>query len=456
MFAAYIADKKFYKRVLSVTLPMILQMLLLTTFGIIDTIMVSSIYRGVAGVGIGALIENVIITIVFGINSGIGVFIAQFFGAKDQDNIKNSFALGLFMNAGFVILSTILIYAFIGPLISIFTKDIEVYNVALDYLRIAILSYIPIVINFSFSLAYRNIQKTKIPLYISTVSSTFNVILNYLLIFGIWIFPQLGVRGAALATVISAVIGSVINIVYGISSKQIFIPRLDNFLLALKANFVNRVSNKVLPLIINEVLYAVGISIYVIFINMLGSDSYEGYRIAESIANILFVVVFAIGTGTSVFIGEALGQKDIVLAKNYGRYFIFISLMVSAMLGILTFFVAPIAVGFYQVKDANVIAIAVVVMQAFTIRVMTRAFSAFFFATFRAGGESRFVMFLDSGLQWIVGIPLAAFAIYVLRVDNIVTFFLIMQIEQIIRIFVGLRHYFKGTWLINLTYDFHK
>ena len=88
MLKRYIGDKAFYRKVLAVTLPMIIQMLLLTTFGIADTIMVSSIFRGVAGVGIGAQLENVIITIVFGINSGIGVFISQFFGAKDNNNIK--------------------------------------------------------------------------------------------------------------------------------------------------------------------------------------------------------------------------------------------------------------------------------------------------------------------------------------------------------------------------------
>lgn len=451
MLANYIADKKFYRKVISVTMPMILQMLLLNTFGIIDTIMVSSIYRGVAGVGIGALIENVIITIVFGINSGIGVFIAQFFGAKDSDNIKNSFALGLFMNASFVLLATMLIYIFLGPLIGLFTQDLEVYKVTFDYLAIAALSYVPVVVNFSFSLAYRNIQKAKIPLYISFISSLINVVLNYLLIFGIWIFPELGVKGAAIATVVSAAVGALVNIGYGILSNQVFIPKLRNFLSALNSKFVQRVSLRVLPLIINEVVYAVGISIYVVLINRLGSNSYEGYRIAESIANILFVVVFAVGMGTSVIIGEALGQKDLKQAEDNGRYFLFISFFISIFLGLITFFIAPFAVRLYQVSDPTIIRNATLLMQAFTIRVMTRVFTAFLFATFRAGGESRYVMFLDSGLQWLVGIPLVFLAVMILRVDNVLTVFLVMQIEQIVRIVIGLVHFSKKTWIINLT-----
>lgn len=451
MLRKYIGDKSFYKKVLAVTLPMVIQMLLLTTFGIADTIMVSSIYRGVAGVGIGAQIENVIITIVFGINSGIGVFISQFYGAKDDQNIKNTFALGLFFNATFVIVATALIYIFMTPLITLFTRDIEVINVSSDYLRIAALSYIPVVINFTFSLAYRNIQKTKIPLYIGTISSFLNLVLNYLLIFGIWIFPELGVRGAAIATVISSFVGALVNISYGIISSQIFIPKLLNFIQGIQKEFVKRISKRLVPLILNEVVYAIGISVYIIFINVLGSDAYEGYRIAESIANILFVIVFALAMGVSVFIGEALGKKDLVLAQSYSRYFMFIGFVISALLGLITFFIAPLAVSLYQVRVDSVITNAVIVMQAFTVRVMTRVFTAIFFATFRAGGESRYVMFLDSGLQWIVGIPIAFTATYILRVQNIGLLFLILQIEHFVRIFIGARRLKKRTWLMNLT-----
>jgi putative MATE family efflux protein len=451
MLNKYIGDKAFYKKVLAVTLPMIIQMLLLTTFGIADTIMVSSIFRGVAGVGIGAQIENVIITIVFGINSGIGVFISQFFGAKDSNNIKNTFALGLFFNAIFAITATLLIYLFMSPLVTLFSRDPEVVNVTMSYLRIAALSYIPVVINFTFSLAYRNIQKTKIPLYIGTISSFLNLLLNYLLIFGIWIFPELGVRGAAIATVISSSIGALINISYGIFSSQIFIPKLVNFFGGLKTDFVAKLTPRLVPLILNEIVYAIGISLYIIFINVLGSDAYEGYRIAESIANILFVIVFAIAMATSVFIGEALGKKDIELAESYSRYFFFIGGVTSIILGFVTFFIAPLAVNLYQVKDVAVINNAVIVMQAFTLRVMTRVITAIMFATFRAGGESRYVMFLDSGLQWIFGIPIAFIATYVLKVQNIAILFLIIQIEQIIRVFIGARRLSKRTWMMNLT-----
>jgi Na+-driven multidrug efflux pump len=198
-------------------------------------------------------------------------------------------------------------------------------------------------------------------------------------------------------------------------------------------------------------VYAVGISFYIIFINVLGSDAYEGYRIAESIANILFVVVFAIAMATSVFIGEALGKKDLELAEKYSRYFFFIGAITSLILGFVTFFIAPLAVNLYQVKEVAVINNAVIVMQAFTLRVMTRVITAIMFATFRAGGESRYVMFLDSGLQWIFGIPIAFLATYVLQVQNIAILFLIIQIEQLIRVFIGARRLSKRTWMMNLT-----
>jgi Na+-driven multidrug efflux pump len=108
-------------------------------------------------------------------------------------------------------------------------------------------------------------------------------------------------------------------------------------------------------------------------------------------------------------------------------------------------------VNLYQVKDVIVINNAIIVMQAFTLRVMTRVITAIMFATFRAGGESRYVMFLDSGLQWIFGIPIAFIATYVIQVQNIAVLFLIIQIEQIIRVFIGARRLRKRTWMMNLT-----
>ena len=128
--------------------------------------MVGSIYRGVAGVGIAAQISMIIFTVVFGINSGIGIYVAQFFGAKDDRNLKNSFALGIVIVCFFVLASTLVVLLFPKEILMLFSQDMEVIDKAMDYIKIEAFSYIFNALSFSFSIAYRNIQKTKVPLYI--------------------------------------------------------------------------------------------------------------------------------------------------------------------------------------------------------------------------------------------------------------------------------------------------
>ncbi|MDD2434063.1 MAG: MATE family efflux transporter, partial [Bacilli bacterium] len=119
----YVGDKDFYLRVLKISLPLVIQQLLLNTFSVIDSIMVGSIYRGVAGVGIGSQISMVVMTVVFGINTGMGIYIAQFFGAKQKDNLKRTFALGTSLSTFFLVLVSALIIIFPGFFVGIFSSD---------------------------------------------------------------------------------------------------------------------------------------------------------------------------------------------------------------------------------------------------------------------------------------------------------------------------------------------
>ena len=449
----YIGDRSFYKKVFIIALPVIIQQVLLTTFGIVDTIMVGTIFRGVAGVGIAAQVDMMIFTVVFGINVGIGIYIAQFFGAKDQKNMANSFALNIVLSLGFTAFVTVLVFLFPEAIISIFTQDIEVMKPATEYLRISVFAYIPNALSFTFMIAYRNIQKTKVPMYISIFSQSFNVLFNYLLIFGIWIFPQMGVKGAAVATLIANSIALTIHIIYAIRSKQIFLPTSkDNFRQALQPAFYRKIMRRVFPFIINEFFFSIGMAVYVILISRsLGSDAYEGFRMAETVVNVFHVMMFGLGGAVAAIIGEVLGQKDMKKADQYGHYFLFGGLMMAVVLASLNASLARPLISLFSNDSPAVVSNAITVMYVFSLRLFLRCFIVLLFSTFRAGGEAKFVMFLDAGVLWAVGVPLALLLTLVFRLENIALFYLIMQAEQLIRVFVGLRRYQKRTWIKNLT-----
>lgn len=453
MLSKYIGDKAFYKRVFIIAFPVIVQQLLLTTFGIVDTVMVGSIHRGVAGVGIAAQVEMMIFVVVFGINVGIGIYIAQFFGAKDSKNMKNSFALNLMLSCSFTIFATIIIFLIPKPIISIFTKDPEVIKPAMDYLKIAAFAYIPNALSFTFVVAYRNIQKTKIPLYISVFSQLFNVLFNYLLIFGIGFFPRLGVKGAAIATLIANTIAIIIHIVYAIKTKQEFLPNsLSNFKTALNPNFYKKIMHRVVPFMVNEFFFSIGMSIYVILISRsLGSDAYEGFRMAETVVNLFYVVIFGMSSAVAAMMGEVLGRKDMEKADNYGNYFLLLGFIGALLLGGMNLIFTKPLIALFHNNSPIVVENAIRVMRVFSLRLFLRFFVILLFSTFRAGGQAKFVMFLDAGILWIVGIPLALLLTQVFHVKDVAMFYLIMQIETIVRISLGFGKYQKRSWIKNLT-----
>lgn len=447
----WIGTREFYVRVLKISIPIVIQQLFLTTFGIVDTIMVGSLFRGVAGVGIASQFEQIILTVVFGINVGIGVYLAQFYGAEDEENMKRTFALGVLFCLGFTTLATIAIAVFRVPLIHLFSQDPAVVGQASDYLVISLFAYIPNAISFLFSIAYRNIQRTKVPLYISVSTMSLNVLLNYLLIFGMGPFPQLGVQGAAIATVISVAISMLAHILYARVTHQVFLPRLHHFMDCLHPDFLGRISRKMIPFIVNELFFSIGTALYIVFINTLGSDAYEGYRIAETVVQIMFVFAFGVATAVAAILGQELGRKNLEKASQYADYFLFIAFLVAVFLAVLNFGLARPLVSLFQNSAPLVVENAVRILWVFSLRLFLRVFVVLMFSAFRAGGRGRYVMFLDAGLMWLIGIPLAFLAAHVFHIQDIALYVIIMQVEPLVRLIVGMRSYWKRSWIQNLT-----
>lgn len=448
----FFTDKEFYTKLFIIGLPVIIQQLLLTTFGIVDTLMVKSIYRGIGGVGLANQMSMIAGTIAFGLNVGVGLFIAQFFGDKDEENMKRSFALMTLLCFLIATLFTVVGFFFGEDILYLFNQDPEILATGHAYLMIVVFSYIPNLLAFSFSIAYRNIQKTFVPLLVSIVSSIFNITFNYLLIFGIGFFPEMGIRGAALATVISSFVAFFAHIIYAKSTNQIFLPKIKHYYEALERKFFSEILQKATPLVFNETLFAIGTALYVVIFNKFGTDSFEGYRIAESVVSIMLVIAMALGTSVSSMVGEKLGARQIDKAKTYAQRFLFIGLVVALFLGTFTSIFATPLVNLFK-SDENTVSIdvAISLMAVFGLRVALRVFVVILFSIFRAGGMSRFVMIIDAGVMWLVGLPLAFIGYRYLGITSLPLLFLIIQIEPLARILIGFREFLRYRWASNLT-----
>ncbi len=445
-------EKSLVKQILHIGLTIIIQQILLTSFGLVDSIMVGSIEYAISAVGVAAQIEAIMMTVGFGVNTGICIFIAQFFGKKDNERIKKAFSLMLIINIFNGLIFTILALLYTENIIAFFNSNPQVVTLGSQYLRYAAISYVFTSINYAYSFVYRNIQRTKITMYNSIISMLINVVFNYLLIYGIGIFPNMGVAGAGFATMMSTFIGVIFNVGYALKTKQIFNPKWEHFKESLNPKFFSPILYRSVFFIFNEALFSIGSVLYVRFLNSnshIDPNPYEGYRIAEILVSFMFSITIALSSAATAILGQELGAKQYDKAKSYGNQIMFLGIFVAIFIAILNSALASPLVSLFN-KNAAITTAAISVLHVFSLRLFLRVFSALIFSTLRAGGKSHLVIILDAGIMWVVGIPLAFIATTLWHVNNIAILYLIIQAEAVVRVIVGIALFLRYTWIKNV------
>ena len=445
----YIGPKMFYKRVGKIAVPLALQMILNQAAGFVDTIMVSRI-GGVGAVSVATQLDTIMMNVGFGINSGGGMYGAQFYGAKDFKSLKKIFGLQLTLSFINVLVFFALANLCGRPILTFYSKDEALIAMGLSYLSISCFAYLFTAVSQVFMFMYRAIQKTHIPMYIGILVTTVNICLNYCLIFGKFGLPQMGVAGAALATVIATATGTITHIIYAVKTKQPFLGTFKE-MFSFSTTFVKPIVKRMMPLIFNETLFGFGNSLYVKAYGIISSQALEVYKIGNTVANFFFIFAMGLNNATGLIIGECLGRNDMDTAKEYSNYFILLAVVFAFVAGGGVVLFSHPLVSLFGLTDPILEQAAIVIVRLFAIRIAFRMFNVIIMSSLRAGGDSFFLMMLDGGVMWCVGIPLAYVAVLVLGVTNVAVLFVICQIEQVIRLFLGMGRYKKGYWLKDLT-----
>lgn len=445
------ATKDFYKKVSFIALPIAFQHFLNSAMGLVDSIMVARINQ-VTAVGTAVQLEILMMTISYGAASGAAIYIAQFFGANDKKNQRQAFSFGV-MLVGLIALFWFLSAALFGEsLLGFYIKDQQVIKSSLSYLNVAMFSYFPFAFTMMFSFAYRSIQKTIVPMMIGIFSMSVNVFLNYSLIFGHFGFPQLGVVGAAWATLIAHSVALIIHLVYGISSKQPFLGKLGELFGFTKQN-LNKMWNRTIPLVINEIFFGIGMTLFIRFYGHLGKEAMDSYYVSHQINQAFMFIVMGINAATGSILGAQLGKGEIEEARKTTGYFVGIGLVISMMMIAIIIIMAPIFVGFYGLNNEDIIQSSILIVRIMSLRLGLRMFNVMIFSSLRAGGDSNFLTFLDAGLLWMIGLPLAYLLVYGLAIQQLAWILLIVQSEQIIRLLIGTKRIKQGVWAKNLTHE---
>ena len=297
-------DKTFYKSLFLIGLPIMLQNLFNSLVNMVSIIMIGKLGTvEIAAVGLGNQVFFLLNMVLFGICSGGGVFTAQFWGKKDIAGIRKNLGLCLTLTTITAGAFTVVCMSAPGFIIGLYSNDPAVIECGTKYLKTVAPCFMPFAVSFAFTIVMRSIEKVRLSMVTTLVTISLNLLLSVLLIFGIGPLPALGVVGAAIATVIARLVEMIILVSVSYGRKYALAGKPAE-LFGYDAFFVKRFFAIALPVMINEILWALGVSMQNVIFARTDTDALAAFNITNTFSQLIWVVFIGLGNGVSVLIGK--------------------------------------------------------------------------------------------------------------------------------------------------------
>ncbi|MBR6675707.1 MAG: MATE family efflux transporter [Clostridia bacterium] len=447
-------NKAFWKTVLPLALPIALQNLMAASFSLIDTFMVAGLGSTVlSSVGMAAQYTWLFNITIFGLASGCGLFVAQFWGVKDIRSINRIQGMSMLLAVGAGVLFFCGAFFFPEEVLSLFNKDKTVITVGASYLRYAAFSYPAFAFNFVLYTVLRSTEKVRLPMVLSIVNAAINACLNYVLIFGVGDFEGMGAAGAALATATSCWTTTVILLIVCIIQKNIVIAPAKALFSFTKQNF-SAFMRKTMPAVLNEGVFALGTTILNIILSNISVDAYAGVTILRTVENLAFVFIVGLCNACSIIIGKSIGAGDIIGAKQDANRFLFIMPLFSILTGaILILLRSPLVTMFTYSGEYSDIAIKsalyCILIYALDMPIRNIPYLTIV-GIFRPGGDPKTGMICDVSALWFISIPLTAILAR-LGVPFETIFLLMYLSEDIPKTALCIWYFVSGKWIHPVT-----
>lgn len=444
--------KKFLKKLFALSIPIIIQQFIQAALNLVDTVMIGKLgSEEIAAVGIANQLFFFVMMIIFGINSGVSVYIAQFFGRRDNKNIKKTMGVSLLSGGAIGIIFCFIAVTFPHQLMGLFIDNDRVVEMGVSYLKIVGFSYLFMSISMSFHVASRGIGKTLVPMFITAVALTVNTVLNYGLIFGKLGMPELGIEGAAIATLIARIIEFVMMIIIIYGSHSLLAARLKD-LLAFDLKFFLKIFEKAGPVLLNEVFWSLGTIVYMWSIGQINSDAVASYQITLSAYRFYEVAFIGFSSAVSVMVGNSIGGGKEARAVEYAGAASRVSVMLSIATSLLMLLLAPYIIRVFNVSD-GVMADSLNLFYLYCFYGLFRVYNLMkIVGVFRGGGDTKFAMISEMMCVWLIGVPLAIFGSLVLELSVVYVVWM-LSTEEVVKAVVCYKRFKSGKWLHNIIHE---
>ena len=447
-----IDNKTLYKTLITIALPIALQGLIASTLNLVDILMIGRLGElELASVGLSVQLYFIQYMLLFGLTSGASTFLSQFWGVKDLKSIRK--VIGFAVTSCFLLSLLFFIPAFFFPekVLSIFTDNPLVIETGSVFVSTASFTFLTLSITVPFMSALRTTEQTRLPLYISIFVFLTNTGLNYLLIFGKYGFPEMGVRGAATATVIARLLELVLLFYVVFIRKNIISGKFSDFFSYNKL-LVQRIIYNALPTTINEVMWGVGMASYNAAYGRLGVTEFASVQASNTINTLFILTAFSLGDATLILVGKRLGAGELDYAFLKAKKILRISVLVGAVCGVLLILISP-----YILKLFNFSAIgqayASHILLIYGLFMSIKVFNGInITGPFRAGGDTKFAMLIEICCVWLIGVPLVFIGAFYFALP-VYLIVLLAQTEEVVKFFLCFSRFRSKKWVKNMIHD---
>lgn len=442
--------RQFYTTFRQLAIPIALQHMVVSTVNLVDVFMLAALGTiAVAGVGLANQVYFLLVVLNYGLYSGMGVFLAQYWGKRDMKHIHCTLGLGLSVGTVAALLFTAAAIFFPYPILRFLSHDEAALLLGASYLRIVGFSYLFTSLSNCLGIALRSVGQPRFPLLTSTLALLLNVLLNYLLIFGKLGLPALGADGAAIGTLLSRTVEFLLLMGLILRYHRFILANVRE-MLDFPRTFILHYAKIAAPVIVNESLWGLGMVMYVAAYEKLGTDALAVSQVTSTVQNLTELVAMGIGNAAAVMIGNIIGEGSPEKAFLYAQRFLRITFLLGALTGLLLAACIPLILWAVQmtpeVKElllrTLLICAALVPLKAASVVIIV--------GILRGGGDTRYAMLLEALNVWLIGVPLAFIGALAWKLP-IYWLMLLINLEEVGKVAVGLHRTWSKRWITDVT-----
>lgn len=442
-------DDHFWSKFFSILIPVTLQQVLLNSLSFVDTLMISRLGSdSIAAVGLANQLSFLIGLFFYGTSTACSIFVSQYYGAKDDGHIRKTTSLalsfGLIGGCLFCLLATV----FPAPVMGVYSNDPLVITLGVTYLRWVGSGFIAWAFTQVIGIGLRSTGHAGIPLLASVVSMVTNIILNYILIFGHFGAPVLGVGGAAIATTVSRWIEAVIVVAAAYLIKSpCRLLHADDF--HWSGSFLRHVAPTALPVVLNEFFWALGTALYRWAYSRQGTEVVAVVNVSESVSGLFLTAIFAVSSVTLVMIGQKIGEGDTERTRLYCRRFSWISFVTGLTMGCFLVLASRPLVGAFHLYG-EIADMTCSCLLSIALLLPWRSYGyALVTGIMRGGGDTSYAAVTELGCVWLSGVPMALIGSAWLGLPMRIVY-LMVGLEDVSKCVFGTLRIRSGRWIHNV------